>query len=195
MACPMLLQCSEDYIVIAFYYDSFHNWSSAVLKKKTPPTKTLSNCCPTYRLLCLSQQSHVHHTSSCCIALRVSLPPRDPAGPAGEEAAQSVEHQEGPQALAAPLHPGQQSVPGGHPQALPASDGGELCERKPPPQRQGGECKAGNDQGSGGVTRQLKLEWKLQTKKVSLSALTVKARGIGPNKCTYGALSHVRMFN
>lgn len=142
----------------------------------------------------------VRCTCNCCIPLVLSpcltRPPRDPAGPAGEEAAQSVERQEGPQALAAPLHPGQQPVPGGHQEALPASDGRELCERKPPPrQRQGGEHKGGNDQGSRGVRRQLKRERNLQTKEVSLSKLTVDVRGIEPNKCTYGASSHVRMFN
>lgn len=186
MARSMLLQCLEDYKVIACYYYSFHNWSS----KKHPPIAAW-NIWLFYSACAVPVTAAYRWCYRC-----VWLFPRDPAGPAGEEAAQSVERQESPQALAAPLHPGQQPVPGGHQEALPASDGRELCERKPPPrQRQGGEHKGGNDQGSRGVSRQLKREWNLQTKEVSLSKLTVDVRGIEPNKCTYGASSHVRMFN
>lgn len=78
---------------------------------------------------------------------------RDPAGQSGEETAQSVQCKEGPQALAAPLHPGQQPLPGGHQEALPASGRRELCEREPQPQRQGGEQKGGSSQGGRGRRR------------------------------------------
>lgn len=78
---------------------------------------------------------------------------RDPARPAGEET-QSVQCQEGPQALAAPLHPGQQPFPSGHQETLPASDEGGLSERKPPSEEQGGEQKRSRSQGGGGTCHQ-----------------------------------------
>lgn len=128
---------------------------------------------------------------------------RDPAGPAGEETAQSVQCQEGPQALAAPLHPGQQPLPGGHQEALPASDRRELSEWKPQPQCQGGEQKGGRNQGGGGHCQQLNMnvtlikDW-LQSLFLVLG--NFYSRIICPpavdvwNKCTYSSVPHVEMF-
>lgn len=68
---------------------------------------------------------------------------RDPAGSAGEETLQNVQCQEGPQALAAPLHPGQQPLTGGHQEALPASVEREHFEWQRQVQQRGGEWKGG----------------------------------------------------
>lgn len=72
---------------------------------------------------------------------------RDPAGQSGEKTAKGVRRKEGPQALASPLHPGQQPLPGGNQEALPAPGRRELREREPGPQRQGGGQEGGSNQG------------------------------------------------
>lgn len=110
--------------------------------------------------------------------------PRDPAGPAGEETVQSVHCQEGPRALAAPLHPGQQPLPGGHQEALPASDHRELCEWKPQPQRQRGEQKGGGDQGDGGRCQYLNMNVTL-SKEFSAKSLTVLGKFYSHSICPY----------
>lgn len=110
---------------------------------------------------------------------------RDPAGPAGQETAQSVQCQEGPQALAAPLHPGQQPLPGGHQEALPASDRRGLSEWKPPPQQQGGR---------GGCQQLNARMW--PHKEGSLFVRTYcRCVCIRPNKCTYSSVPYVEMFS
>lgn len=117
---------------------------------------------------------------------------RDPACSAGEETAQGVQCQEGPRALAAPVHPGQQPLPGGHQEALPASDHRELSEWKPQPQHQGGEQKGGSSQGGRGCHQQLtmkdfiqRISWFLGKFCYHIICLSLNMSPFCQNKCTY----------
>lgn len=122
---------------------------------------------------------------------------RDPTRPAGEET-QSFQCQEGPQALAAPLHPGQQPLPSGHQEALPASDKRGLSERKPPPEEPGGEQKSSRSQGGGGSCQQINMNVTPMKEvcfgfgKILQDYLSEPIREVRilSNKCTYSSVQH-----
>lgn len=123
---------------------------------------------------------------------------RDPARPAGEET-QNVQCQEGPQALAAPLHPGQQPLPSGHQEALPASDKRGPPERKPPPEEQGGEQKSSLGQGGRGSCQQINMNVTTMKEvclgfgkilQVFVLSEPIREVCIRSNECTYKDLCH-----